>query len=109
MTSRHADRDVVFLHRCDRAAADRKRLDVADVRHRQVGTLSYVLVPLIVATTVHFLHFRLRNAVRVDAIALYFMALVLNALAAFLVIYGLAMYTRRQRPVHGGTPPRGTG
>jgi hypothetical protein len=69
--------------------------------HRQLGALSYLLVPLIVVTTVNFLHFRLQGALRLDAVALYFMALVLNALVAFLAIYGLAIYHRRQPAVHG--------
>jgi uncharacterized membrane protein YozB (DUF420 family) len=69
--------------------------------HRRIGRLGWALVPLMVLATVNFLHFRLQGAPRLDAVTLYFMALVLNALVAFLVLYGLAMYHRRQPPVHG--------
>jgi hypothetical protein len=68
--------------------------------HRGIGAASYVIVPLMVVTTVNFVHFRLRGAPVLDAVALYFLALVVNALVAFLVLYGLAIYHRRRPAQH---------
>jgi hypothetical protein len=68
--------------------------------HRGLGALSYVVVPLMVVTTVNFVHFRLAGAPVLDPVALYFLALVVNALIAFLVLYGLAIYFRRQPAPH---------
>lgn len=69
--------------------------------HRALGRLSFVLVPVILVTTVNLIHFRLRGVVGPppDSV-LYFLALILNALAAFAVLYGLAMYHRRVPAVH---------
>ena len=69
-------------------------------RHRQIGVLSFVLVPLIVLTTVNFLHFRAQDVQRLDSGALGTFALVLNALVAFVLIYGLGIAFRRQPPIH---------
>jgi hypothetical protein len=68
--------------------------------HRGLGALSYVVVPLMVVTTINFVHFRLRGAPVLDPVALYFLALVVNALAAFLVLYGMAIYHRRRPAPH---------
>jgi len=69
--------------------------------HRQVGTASYVLVPLLIAATVNLIHFRMKGGGSLPDIGLYQLALMLNAAVAFLVIYGLAIYYRRERAVHG--------
>lgn len=68
--------------------------------HRSLGRASYALVPLVVLSTVNFLHFRLQGATVLGSVGLHFVALVLNALAAFLVLYGLAMWHRRSAPLH---------
>ena len=65
--------------------------------HRGLGALSYVIVPVMVVATINFVHFRLSGAPVLDPSALYFLALVVNALVAFLILYGLAIY-HRQRP-----------
>jgi len=68
--------------------------------HRRAGLLSYALVPLIVVTTTRFIHFRLNEAAAIAPNLLYFLALVIDTLVAFLVLYGLAIYYRRRPAVH---------
>jgi hypothetical protein len=68
--------------------------------HRRLGKFSYVLVPLVIITTLDLFHFRLRNST-LGAVDLAFMALVVNALIVFLILYGLAIYNRRKPTIHG--------
>lgn len=68
--------------------------------HKWMGKLSYVLVPLVISATVHFAHFRVQVVPVLDPVSLYFLTLVLNALVAFAILYGLAMYHRRQPALH---------
>ncbi len=68
--------------------------------HRRIGTLSYLLVPLIVITTVNFIHFRVQGATQLGAVGLYVLALILNALVVFVILFGLAIRHRRDRAVH---------
>src|SRR5690606_33538856 len=48
----------------------------------------------------NFLHFRVRGAIDLGDAGLLFVTLVVNALVAFGVLYGLAMWYRRQPAVH---------
>jgi uncharacterized membrane protein YozB (DUF420 family) len=69
--------------------------------HRAVGKLSYVAAALVVGTTVQFAHFRAQVVpVPLDPSTLYFLTLVLMALAAFGVLYALAMVHRRNPARH---------
>src|SRR5690606_12102579 len=72
--------------------------------HKSLGKGSYVLAPALIAITASFVHFRLAGAVPsgqpLPAGVLYFLALTLNALAAFAVLYGLAIYFRREPQTH---------
>jgi len=68
--------------------------------HRRLGRLSYVVAPLVVMTTIHFAHFRVQVVPVLDPVSLYFLTLVLNALVAFAVLYGLAMFYRRDPARH---------
>lgn len=68
--------------------------------HKRLGTLSYVLVPLLVFTTVDLLHFRLRDLPSLGTMDFFFVALVLNALIAFLIFYGLAIFYRKNSGIH---------
>ena len=76
--------------------------------HRKAGLLSYALVPSLVVAALTFMHYRLSGVAGLDDAALYFMALVVNALVAFLVLYGLAMWFRAAagdpRPLHDCRP-----
>jgi hypothetical protein len=68
--------------------------------HRALGTVSYALVPLIVLTTVRFIHFRVQSFEAFTPAWLYALALILNTLAAFLLLYGLAIHHRRSPGTH---------
>ena len=68
--------------------------------HARVGKLSYVLVPLVVLATVMFLRERFQGVRAPGPTELYFLALVLNGLVAFVALYGLAIVFRRRPAVH---------
>lgn len=72
--------------------------------HRQLGKLSYVIAPLLVITTVTFVHLRVAGPLRgypeLPNAGLYFLALTLNSLVVFAVFYGLAIYHRRNAAIH---------
>jgi hypothetical protein len=75
--------------------------------HRKLGLVSYILVPAIVVITARFVHYSLRSVPDgpsgvpdLTGYPLFFLALVLNTLVAFVVLFALAMRYRRQPPVH---------
>lgn len=68
--------------------------------HRALGKFSYLLVPVILFSTVELLHYKVRDVVDPDPFVLFFVALVLNALVVFVLFYGLAIYHRNQPTVH---------
>lgn len=68
--------------------------------HKSIGKYSYLLVPLMVYTTVDLLHYRLHINPTLGTMDFFFVALVLNALVAFLIFYGLAIYHRKKRTIH---------
>ncbi len=65
--------------------------------HQSIGKLSYVLVPFLLYTTFDLMRYRLQASGHMDY---FFVALVFNALIAFVVLYGLAIYFRRERSMH---------
>jgi len=65
--------------------------------HRRVGKFSYVLVPVLLFTTFDLLRYRIRSQSEIDYLSV---ALVLNALIAFSIMYGLAIYNRKKSAVH---------
>lgn len=67
--------------------------------HKRVGKFSYLLVPIILITTLDLFYFRLRNSL-LGAEDLAFVALVVNALVVFLILYGLAIYNRSRPTIH---------
>lgn len=68
--------------------------------HRAVGKFSYVLVPVLLFTTTELLRYRLRNTPQLGPLDYYFAALVLIALLAFIILYGLAIYHRKKSTIH---------
>ena len=68
----------------------RQRPQAIDALYRN-GPWFAGLFALAVAATVNFIHFRLQAVVQQNVLFLYLLSLILNALAAFLIIYGLAM------------------
>jgi hypothetical protein len=69
--------------------------------HRLVGKASYVVAPFIVLATTSLVHVRMKvDAGHLSNTDLYFTALMLNAMVAFVVLYGLAIYFRSRSPLH---------
>jgi hypothetical protein len=68
--------------------------------HRRVGRGSYVLVPVLFVTTLDLLKFRLSGRTRLGPEDFAFVALVVNALIAFGLLYGLAIYFRKRPVIH---------
>jgi hypothetical protein len=67
--------------------------------HRKLGAVSYVLVPVLAATTLSLVHFRMSGGSLPD-IGFYQFALMFNAVVCFVVLYAVAMIYRRQALVH---------
>ncbi|MFN8357649.1 MAG: hypothetical protein U0Y10_24535 [Spirosomataceae bacterium] len=68
--------------------------------HRRVGKLSYGLVPVMVLTTLDLLKYRAQQSKVLGTMDFFFIALVINALIAFLIFYGLAIYHKQKATVH---------
>lgn len=69
--------------------------------HRRLGKVSFVLVPLIVVSSVVVEHGSLvRAAGKLDAEALYFAYLIVALLAVFVLAYGLAIVHRKVMALH---------
>ena len=68
--------------------------------HSYVGKASYVLVPFIALSTVNLTHFSLQDNLPVNAAVSSDLALMLNATLLFLIIYGLAIYYRKDSLTH---------
>lgn len=68
--------------------------------HRLVGKFSYLLVPLIIITTINLKHFRMQGSDLLADRPFYSLALILNGLVVFTLLYGLAIYYRRNPLVH---------
>lgn len=68
--------------------------------HRRIGKFSYVLVPFMLFTTLDLLHYQLSKVERLNVMDYLFMALVVNALVAFVILYGLAIYNRKRSGLH---------
>ncbi len=67
--------------------------------HKRIGKFSYVLVPLIIITTIDLLRYRLRDQ-SLETMDYFFVALVINALIAFVIFYALAIYHRKRSGLH---------
>jgi len=68
--------------------------------HRYLGKASYVLMPAIVLATVNLVHVRLKGVRPPTDQTFHHLALMLNATVVFAVIYGLAIWFRRQPAIH---------
>jgi hypothetical protein len=66
--------------------------------HKQIGKFSYVLVPLLVFTTLDLLKYRLPATL--GTMDFFSMALVVNALIAFVIFYALAIFYRQKPTIH---------
>lgn len=68
--------------------------------HKQTGRLSYVLVPLLIFSTIDLLKYRLPEPGQLGTMEYIFIPLVLHALYVFILFYGLAIYHRKNTMVH---------
>lgn len=68
-------------------------------RHRRLGLLAYALIPVVAIATLAFVRFRMQG-VALGSVELYFLALTINAVAAFVAISALAMYHRHVPATH---------
>lgn len=69
--------------------------------HKKIGAFSYVLVPIIVVTTINLIHHQLSPRFIIPTKgSLFSMALMLNATIAFVVLYGLAMRNKSKPKIH---------
>ena len=68
--------------------------------HKKIGKLSYLLVPLLLFSTIDLLKYRLHGKVELSNSDNFFIALVLNALVTFFILYGLAIYHKRKGTIH---------
>lgn len=69
--------------------------------HRTLGLVSYAWVPFMLYSTLDLLHYSLRGRLPLTTMDVVFVALVVNALVIFVVLYALAMVYRKQPLVHG--------
>jgi hypothetical protein len=65
--------------------------------HRLIGKFSYALVPVLLFTTYDLLRYRMNTLETVEYASV---ALVINALVAFIILYGLAIYFRKNPALH---------
>jgi len=68
--------------------------------HRRIGKISYILVPLLVLSTIDLLKYKLVGKEVLTNSNSLFIALVLNALVVFVVLYGLAIYNKDKGTIH---------
>jgi len=68
--------------------------------HKRIGKLSYILVPLILFTTLDLFLYRFSDAPKLNTLDYHSAALVLNALIAFIIFYGLAIFYRKKSGLH---------
>jgi hypothetical protein len=69
--------------------------------HRLAGKASYVLVPLIVMSTVSLSHFRVQESgTELPADLLYFLYIQLSLLVVFVLAYSMAMFNRQSPRIH---------
>lgn len=68
--------------------------------HKWIGYSSYVLVPIMVVTAFDLVNHLFHGAQRLAAGHFYFIALSVNAIFAFLTLYGLAIYFRKHSLIH---------
>lgn len=68
--------------------------------HTWIGKASYILVPFIVLSTLNLTHFSLKDKLPYSDIVFSNLALMLNATLLFVIIYGLAIYHRKDSLTH---------
>lgn len=64
--------------------------------HKKIGKLSYLLVPLLLFSTIDLFKYRLQGIVTLRSVDHFGVALVLNALVVFIILYVLAIYHKKK-------------
>lgn len=68
--------------------------------HKRIGKFSYVLVPVMVISTIDLLRYQFQTQAVLGTMDFFFVALVVNGLIAFLIFYGLAIYNKSNAGLH---------
>lgn len=72
--------------------------------HRTLGKVAYFVAAALVVTTVSFIQYRVgpvpNGVTTLPASVGYFLALTLNSIVAFSVLFGLAVYYRKRPAIH---------
>lgn len=68
--------------------------------HKKIGWFSYLLVPALLFTTLDLLKYKMAGRPILGTMDYFFIALVLNSLIAFVILYGLAIYFKDKPTVH---------
>ncbi|WP_295233853.1 hypothetical protein [Sediminibacterium sp.] len=68
--------------------------------HQKIGKFSYFLVPLLFFTTIDLFKYRFYGKIAPSNLDSFGVALVLNALLVFLILYGLAIYHKGKGTIH---------
>lgn len=68
--------------------------------HRFVGKVSYVVFPFIVVATLNLIHYRFQGVQQLAGIHLSNIALMVNATLLLAILYGMAIYYRKQPLTH---------
>jgi len=68
--------------------------------HKKIGKFSYILVPVLLFSTIDLLKYRLHGKIGLNNTDTFSIALVLNALVIFFILYALAIYNKRNGTIH---------
>lgn len=68
--------------------------------HKLTGKLSYVIVPIILASGVHLAHITVSDIEKGSPFYYYFIALMFNSLIVFAILFGLAIWHRNRPLTH---------
>ena len=68
--------------------------------HKTIGKFSYLLMPILLFSTVDLLKYTLRGKEYLSSMDNLFIALVINALIVYIILYGLAIYHKNKGTVH---------
>lgn len=68
--------------------------------HRKIGKTTYLLVPVLIYSTLDLFKFRLPPVEQMTIVNYHHVALIVNAMVLFAILYGLALHHRRNGPIH---------
>ncbi len=68
--------------------------------HRWIGKSSFVIAPVVILTTLDLVHFTFSGIPTFSPESRYAMTLMVNAVVAFALLYGLGIYFRKKPLIH---------